>query len=229
MKISIIGTGSVGQTLASKFHSLGHEIMIGTRDVRQSLSRTEKDRYGYPGFGEWIKENKGIKVGTIKEAAAYGEILVNATQGASSIATFQSADPGDLAGKIIIDIANPLDFSQGFLQLIPALSNSNSLGEEMQKSFPKAMVVKTFNTMWCGLMVDPGMIGNGEHVNFLCGNDQDAKEKVRSLLHEIGWKDEYLVDLGDIAASRGTEAVLLLWIRLMNLKQTGAFNFRITG
>ena len=229
MKIAIIGTGSVGQTLAAKFFSIGHEVMVGTRNVQESLARTEKDRYGYPGFGEWIKMNPGIRVGTIAEAAAFGEILVNATMGAGSVKAFQSAHAHDLEGKIIMDIANPLDFSQGMPQLIPGLSNTNSLGEEMQKAFPKAKVVKTFNTMWCGLMVDPGMVGNGEHVNFLCGNDPDAKARVRSLQHEMGWKDVSIIDLGDITASRGTEGVLPLWIRLMNLKQTAAFNFKILG
>jgi predicted dinucleotide-binding enzyme len=169
-------------------------------------------------------------VGTVAEAAAFGEILVNATLGASSIQTFRLADSHSLDGKIIIDIANPLDFSHGMPPgLIPELSNSTSLGEEMQKAFPGAKIIKTFNTMWCGLMVNPGMVGDGDHINFISGNDNAAKQKSRELMHEMGWRDESIIDLGDIAASRGTEAILPLWLRLMTIKQTAAFNFKIVG
>ena len=134
----------------------------------------------------------------------------------------------NLNGKIIIDIANPLDFSQGFPPtLVPALSNSHSLGEEIQKAYPSTKVVKTLNTMWCGLMVNPGMIGGGDHTNFICGNDAAAKEKVKSLLKEFGWKDENTLDLGDLSASRGTESVLPVWLRIYGALQTGAFNFKV--
>jgi len=230
MKIAVIGTGIVGQTLAAKLHSLGHEVMIGTRNMADALARTENDRYGNPGFGEWYKKNNGIKLGTIAEAAAFGEILINATPGADSVHTFRNAKAADLSGKIILDLANPLDFSQGMPpRLIPALSNDNSLGEELQKAFPGARVVKTLNTMWCGLMVNPAMIGGGDHTNFVCGNDKDAKDRVKSLLREFGWQESSLLDLGDISASRGTEAVLPIWLRLMMTKQTAAFNFNIIG
>ena len=216
--------------MAAKFISIGHEVMIGTRDVTESLTRTENDRYGNPGFGNWIKSNPAVKVGTIAEAAAFGEILVNATQGASSVSTFKAADARHLDGKVIIDVANPLDFSKGMPPgLIPELSNFNSVGEEMQKNFPQARIVKTFNTMWCGLMVNPQMIGNGEHLNFLSGNDAEAKAKVRSLLKEMGWKDESLSILEILLCTWDRRPCSRLWIRLMNLKQTAAFNFRIVG
>jgi hypothetical protein len=110
---------------------------------------------------------------------------------------------------------------------LPGLNNTNSLGEEIQKIFPYSLVVKTLNTMWGGLMVDPGMIGKGDHVNFISGNDIKAKEKVRKLLNEIGWKNENLFDLGDITGARATESMLPIWIRIRGLIQTGAFNFRI--
>jgi predicted dinucleotide-binding enzyme len=111
--------------------------------------------------------------------------------------------------------------------LIPSLSNTNSLGEELQKEFPESKVVKTLNTMWCGLMVNPGMLGGGDHVNYLCGNDPEAKIKVRELLKKFGWKEENLLDLGDITSSRGTEAVLPIWLRIMGTVGSGAFNFKI--
>ena len=153
-KIAILGTGGVGQTYASKFIALGYDVMIGTRNVSEKLASTSKDGYGNPPFSEWITANKNVKLGTFKEASAFGEIILNATQGGSSINALKSADIKNLNGKILIDIANPLDFSHGMPpSLIPGLSNTNSLGEEIQKTFPDVKVVKTLNTMWCGLIV----------------------------------------------------------------------------
>jgi hypothetical protein len=228
MKIAVLGTGSVGQTIASKLIALGHEVMIGTRNVQEAQARTEKDNFGNPGFGEWLKLNKGVKLGTFAAAAAFGEMIVNATQGNNSLQALRSVKSGDLDGKIIIDISNPLDFSKGMPPvMIPGLTNTNSLGEEIQKNFPKARVVKTLNTMWCGLMVNPDMIGGGDHVNFLCGNNDEAKLKVKNLLTRFGWKNDNLLDLGDITSARGTESVLPLWVRIMTVKKSGAFNFKI--
>ena len=129
---------------------------------------------------------------------------------------------------MLIDIANPLDFSKGMPpSLLPGLCNTNSLGEEIQKTFPLAMVVKTLNTMWCGLMVNPGMIGGGDHVNYIAGNDMAAKSKVKSLLNQFGWNDKNIIDLGDISGARASESVLLIWLRVMGVLQGGAFNFRL--
>jgi 8-hydroxy-5-deazaflavin:NADPH oxidoreductase len=230
MKTAIIGTGAVGQTFASKLIILGHDVMMGTRNVAEKLASTERDGYGNPPFSEWHALNKNVKLGTIAEAAAFGEIILNVTQGANSINALKLADAKHLSGKILIDIANPLDFSQGMPPcLIPALSNTNSLGEEIQKTFPDAKVVKTLNTMWCGLMVNPAMIGGGDHDNFICGNDPDAKNQVKSLLYEFGWKSENILDLGDITSARGTEAVLPIWLRIWGATQNGAFNFKIVS
>ena len=228
MKIAVFGTGNVGQTIAAKLVSLGYEVMIGTRDVKEAKSRTETDRYGSPGFATWLTSNTKVKLGTFAEGASYGDLLVNATSGSASVNAFKSAKTDDLNGKIIIDIANPLDFSKGMPpSLIPSLSNTHSLGEELQKEFPQSKVVKTLNTMWCGLMVNPGMIGGGDHVNYLCGNDNEAKNKVKELLNKFGWKEDNLLDLGDITCSRGTEAVLPIWLRIMGTTGSGAFNFKI--
>jgi predicted dinucleotide-binding enzyme len=133
-------------------------------------------------------------------------------------------------GKIIIDVSNPLDFSKGMPpSLIPSLSNTYSLGEEIQKTFPNVKVVKTLNTMWCGLMVNPKLIGNGDHTNFICGNDADAKSKVRLLLNEFGWRNENILDLGDISTARGTEMYLPLWLRIWGATQNGSFNIRVVS
>lgn len=228
MKIAVFGTGSVGQAISSKLLSLGYEVMIGTRNVSEAKSRTAADTYGNPGFGTWIISNSMIKLGSFAEAASFGDLLVNATNGGNSVKAFKSAKAEDLKGKILIDIANPLDFSKGMPpSLIPSLSNTFSLGEELQKEFPQTKVVKTLNTMWCGLMVNPEMIGGGDHVNYLCGNDTEAKNKVKELLKKFGWMDGSLLDLGDITNSRGTEAVLPIWLRVWGTTGTGAFNFKI--
>jgi 8-hydroxy-5-deazaflavin:NADPH oxidoreductase len=230
MKIGIIGTGNVGQTLALRFFELGHDVMLGTRNVAEKKASTIKDNYGNPSFSEWYAINNGVKLGTFAEAAAYGEIVVNATKGVLSVEALKLAGAENLAGKVLIDLANPLDFSRGMPPcLVPELSNTNSLGEEIQNTFPGTKVVKTLNTMWCGLMVNPDMIGGGDHVNFVSGNDEGAKTIVKNLLKEFGWKEKNIIDLGGISSARGTEAVLPLWINLMGVMKSSAFNFKIVG
>jgi predicted dinucleotide-binding enzyme len=230
MKIAIIGTGSVGQAIGSKLTSLGHSVMLGTRNVKDKLASTEKDRYGNPPFGEWLKTNNKIKLGTVTEAASFGEVVINATHGEGSITTLKLAGSKNYAGKVLVDIANPLDFSKGMPpSLLPGLNNTNSLGEEIQKTFPEARVVKTLNTMWFGLMINPNLIGGGNHINYISGNDTEAKNQVKKLLNEIGWKNENLIDLGDITAARATESVLLIWLRVMNVRKGGTFNFNIVS
>lgn len=229
-KIAIIGTGIVGRTFASKLISLGYEIMMGTRNVSEKLADPAKDGYGNPPFSEWHALNNNIKLGTFAEAAAFGEIILNATQGSGSINALKLAETKNLNGKILVDVSNPLDFSKGMPPcLLPELSNTNSLGEEIQKVFPDVKVVKTLNTMWCGLMVNPNMIGGGNHTNFICGNDADAKTNVKSLMNEFGWKNENILDLGGISSARGVEAVLPVWLRIWAATQSGAFNIKIVS
>ncbi len=230
MNIAVLGTGTVGQTLSSKLLELGHNVVMGTRNVAETKSKTTKDGYGNPGIGEWIKSNPGIKLATFREAIAFGQLIINATQGGKSLEALKAGNPGDLDGKIIVDIANPLDFTRGMPPLLmPELSNTTSLGEEIQKAFPQSHVVKTLNTMWCGLMINPSMVSSGDHHNFLCGNNPEAKLEVRKLLDQFGWKEENLIDLGDITSARGTEMILPIWLRVMNVKQNGAFNFKVVS
>lgn len=228
MKTGIIGTGSVGQTFASRLASLGHEVMMGTRNVAEKLTAPAKDGSGNPPFAEWLAANKDVRLGTFAEAAAFGELVLNVTQGANSINALTMAGASNLNGKILVDIANPLDFSHGMPPcLLPELSNTTSLAEDIQKAFPGMKVVKTLNTMWAGLMVNPGMIGEGDHTAFICGNDADAKARVKSWMREFGWKDDNILDLGDITSARGTEAVLPIWLRIWGATQNGAFNFKV--
>jgi hypothetical protein len=228
MKIAILGTGTVGRTIASKLEELDHEVMLGTRNVSEKLISTEKDNYGNPSFSEWIAANKKIRLGTFAEVAAFGDIVINATNGANSVTALIHAGAKNLSGKVLIDIANPLDFSNGMPpSLLPGLNNTNSLAEEIQKTFPDALVVKTLNTMWCGLMVNPGLIGKGDHINFISGNNAEAKNKVRKLLNQFGWLDENLIDLGDITGARATESILPIWVRLLGATKSNVFNFKI--
>lgn len=216
MKIAIMGTGTVGEAIGSKLIALGHDVMMG--------SRTKNNEKAL----EFVNKNSGRpREGTFAEAAHFGEIIFNCTKGEHSIDALKSTGDG-LNGKIVVDVANPLDFSQGMPPtLIPALSNSNSLGEEIQKTFPKVKVVKTLNTMWNGLMVNPNLIGNGDHINYICGNDAEAKSKVIAILQEMGWKKENILDLGDISAARGTESFLPIWLRIYLATGSGAFNFKL--
>jgi predicted dinucleotide-binding enzyme len=228
MKIAIIGTGIVGKTIASKLVELNHDVMMGTRNVSDKLASTATDNYGNPPFGEWIKTNSKVKLGSFAEAAAFGELVVNATNGSNSITALILAGTKNLAGKVLIDIANPLDFSNGMPpSLLPGLNNTNSLAEEIQRTFPDTMVIKTLNTMWCGLMVNPNLVGNGDHINFISGNNSEAKNKVIKLLNQFGWLDKNILDIGDITGARATESLLPIWLKVMGVTKNGAFNFRL--
>ncbi|MGL4598206.1 MAG: NADPH-dependent F420 reductase [Bacteroidia bacterium] len=223
MNITILGTGSVGQTLAEKFISQGHTIIIGTRNVEETMAKT-----GPTSFSEWHSKNPAAQLKTFSDAAKEGELIVNALNGNATLTVFQALDAAHLEKKIVIDLSNPLDFSKGFPPtLLEGLNNSNSLGESIQQIHPQAHVVKTLNTMWCGFMLAPNLIQGGQHINFISGNDQKSKEVVTQLLITFGWTQETLLDLGDITNSRGTEGYLLLWTRIYAATKNGAFNLQL--
>lgn len=218
MKIAILGTGGVGQAFATRLEGLGHAVCLGTREVAATKTK----------LADFFSANPKVELKTFAEAAAFGELIIHVSKGANAVDVIKAAGAANMKGKIVIDITNPLDFSKGMPpSLIPELSNTNSLGEEIQKMLPESKVVKTLNTMWNGLMLNPAMIANGDHVNYISGNDSDAKNKVKLFLNELGWKNESLLDLGDITAARATEATLPIWLRVYGAKQSGAFNFRI--
>jgi 8-hydroxy-5-deazaflavin:NADPH oxidoreductase len=225
MKIGIIGTGMVGQTLGAKLAELGHAVIIGTRDVTRTLARTEPDAMGNPPYSAWAKQQPRIKLGTFAEAAAHGEIMINAASGGASIEALKIAGEANLRGKILMDVANPLDFSKG---MPPTLSvcNTDSLGEQIQRAFPKAKVVKTLNTVNASLMVNPRALADGDHDLFVSGNDAEAKTQVAHYLKTwFGWK--HVIDLGDITTARGAEMLLPIWLRLWGALKTPTFNYKI--
>jgi predicted dinucleotide-binding enzyme len=225
MKIAVMGTGPVGQALAGKLAALGHGVTVGTRDPEATLARTEPDYMGNPPFKGWLEAHPEVTLATPAEAAREAELIVNATNGAGSIAMLEAAGQDNLGGRVLIDIANPLDFSQG---TPPSLfvSNTDSLGEQIQRAFPQAKVVKALNTMNCEVMVDPSKVP-GAHDVFLCGEDAGAKQQVEELLESFGWPAERIRDLGGISSARGTEMYLPLWLRLWGALGTGYFNIAV--
>jgi 8-hydroxy-5-deazaflavin:NADPH oxidoreductase len=224
MRIGMLGTGTVGQAVGGKLDELGHEVMIGTRDVQEALGRTEPPQPWMRAFGPWHAEHLGVRVGTLAEAAAHGEIVFNATSGTGSLDALRTAGAENLAGKILVDISNPLDFSTGAPLLW--VSNDDSLGEQIQRAFPSAKVVKSLNTVTAAVMIDPRSVARGDHHAFVSGNDAEAKAEVTRMLMEwFGWKN--VIDLGDITSARGAEMYLPLWIRLMSALGSPMFNVKV--
>lgn len=224
MRIAVLGTGMVGRALAERFDGLGHEVTVGTRDVATTLARAEPDAMGNLPFSSWAEAHPRVRVTSFAEAAAASEMIVNATSGDGSLSALGAAGEANLAGKILLDIANPLDFSAG---LPPTLfvENTDSLGEQIQEKFPGAKVVKALNTMNAFLMVDPKQLANGDFSVFLSGDDDAAKAAVTDLLRSFGHTD--VIDLGDISTARGPEMILPLWLRLWNAVGTPMFSFKI--
>jgi predicted dinucleotide-binding enzyme len=224
MKIAVLGTGMVGRALASRLAALGHDVTIGTRDTAATLARTEPDGMGNAPYAEWAAANEAVRLATFADAAETAELVINATNGAASIEILESAGRENLAGKALVDIANPLDFSQG---MPPSLfvQNTDSLGERIQRAFPEVKVVKTLNTMNAYLMADPKQLAGGDFTTFVSGNDAAAKAVVTRLLVELGHTD--VVDLGDITTARGSEMLLPIWLRLWGALGTPMFNFKI--
>jgi 8-hydroxy-5-deazaflavin:NADPH oxidoreductase len=224
VRFGIFGTGVVGKTIASRLARLGHEVMVGTRNPDETLSRTEPDTYGNPPFSAWHAEHPEVRLGTFGEAAAHGEMVFNATAGAVSLEVLELAGEDDLNDKILIDVANPLDFSKGMPPTL-SVSNTDSLGEQIQRRFPEAKVVKTLNTMNAYLMVDPAQLSASDHTVFVSGDNAEAKARVTDLLRSFGWSD--IIDLGDISTARGAEMLLPMWLRLFGALQKPIFNFKI--
>jgi 8-hydroxy-5-deazaflavin:NADPH oxidoreductase len=214
MNIAVLGTGMVGLAIATKLADLGHEVTVGSR------SADNEDA------AKWAGEaGEGASIGTFADAAADAELVFNCTSGAHSLEALESAGAENLHGKVLVDVANPLDFSRG---MPPTLSvcNDDSLGERIQAAFPGATVVKTLNTVNAAVMTDPVSLSEPTNV-FVCGNDEAARDQVRGLLEDFGWEADAILDLGDISAARGAEMYLPLWLRMMGSLGTAAFNIKV--
>jgi 8-hydroxy-5-deazaflavin:NADPH oxidoreductase len=213
MKIAVLGTGSVGETIGTKLVKLGHEVKMGSRSASHEKGLA------------WVEASgEKASLGTFADAAAFGELAFNCTSGFGSIPALESAASA-LQDKLVIDIANPLDFSKGFPPTL-FTGNTDSLGEQAQRALPGSKVVKALNTVTASLMVDAGRVAGGDHEALICGNDAEAKDRVTKILTEwFGWR--HVLDLGDISKARGTESYLALWVRLYGALGTADFNIKI--
>ena len=210
MRMGVLGSGMNAQGLSARLAELGHDVMIGTRDAEKLKG--------------WQSSNQRVKIGSFAETAAHGEMVFNATNGAASLAALSMAGAENLTGKVLVDISNPLDYSNGFPPSL-TVCGTDSLAEQIQREFPFTKVVKTLNTVTARIMVYPLEVANGDHHVFISANDADAKAQVTDLLKSFGWI--HIFDLGDLSTARGTEAYLLLWVRLFGAMNTGMINVKI--
>jgi 8-hydroxy-5-deazaflavin:NADPH oxidoreductase len=214
MRIGVLGTGVVGRTLATKLAELGHEVTMGARDAANESASVWAAAAG-----------AAASSGTFADAAESAELVFNCTAGAVSLEALEQAGEDALRGKMLADVANPLDFSRGMPPTL-TVCNDDSLGERIQRRFPEARVVKTLNTVNHRVMVDPGLVP-GEHDVFVCGADEGAKAQVAELLESFGWPRDRIVDLGGIEASRAVEMYLPLWLRLLQAFGTPDLNIHV--
>jgi predicted dinucleotide-binding enzyme len=218
MNIGVLGTGMVGEAIATALTEKEHNVRMGSRSASNEKATA------------WVnKSNNHATQGDFNDAAAFGEIVFLCLNGAHALDAVRSIDADSINGKIVIDVTNPLDFSKGMPpRLIEGLSNSTSLGEEIQNTLPGARVVKVLNTITANLMVNPKLVNNGDHTLFICGNDADAKNKVKHFLVDtFEWKPENLLDLGGIIAARGTEAYVPFWVMMMQANGSPMFNVKV--
>lgn len=212
MKYGILGTGSVGEAIATKLIMQGHQVMMGSRS-----SDNEK-------AVQWAEQNgDGGSNGTFSQAATFGEIIFNCTAGVASLSVLDAIGSENLNGKILVDVANPIVRGK-YNSLVPDLCNTNSLGEEIQRQYPEVKVVKTFNTVPACLMVDPTIL-EGEHDIFICSDHQDAKQQIIELLHSFGWQSP--IDLGKLPAARYTEMLAILWAPIYGAVKEPIFNYKV--
>ena len=224
MRIGILGTGIVGQTLGLKLIRLGHTVMIGTR-YPANLDELKGRGTGARALRGWLTEaGTKARIGTFGEAAVFGEIIINALRGDASLEVLQAVGNEPMLGKTLIDTSNPIDLSRGF-PLTLFVKDTDSLGEMLQRALPNVNLVKTLNTMSAAVMVNPNLVGSGDHTVFLSGNSDAAKTEVMSLLHELGWRD--ILDLGDISTARGTEMMLALGHAVMRALSPSEIAFKV--
>jgi predicted dinucleotide-binding enzyme len=209
MKIGVLGTGVVGQTMAGKLMQMGHDVMMGARSADNAK------------VVDFVRRTGG-GAGSFVEASAHGELVFNCTRGGASLEVL-TACRAKLLGKVLVDVSNPIDFSHGFPPAL-AISNTDSLGEQIQLALPETHVIKTLNTMNAAVMVDPSRVP-GRHTVFVSGEDKAAKGRVMDLLRSFGWHS--IIDLGGISSARGVEQLLPLWTLLYGALGTGDFNIAV--
>lgn len=185
MKIAVLGTGMVGRALAGRLSELGHDVAIGTRDPRTTLARTAPGALGTPPYATWQADHPTVRLLTLAEAGRFAEVVLNATHGENALAALSGVGAENLVGKVLLDLALPLDLSAGMPPTL-TVANEDSLGEQIQRAYPETRVVKTLNTVFCEVMIHPERI-RGEHTIFVAGDDESAKDLARGILSEFGW------------------------------------------
>ena len=225
MKIAILGTGAVGQTLATKLKDLGHDVYMATRNPESIKARTEPNPMSGISFQDWYGNNQHIHIVAYEDVPSDAEMILNATSGQNSLEALNKVGQSKLKDKTVLDLANPLDFSQGMSPTL-TVCNTDSLGEQIQAAYPESNVVKSLNTVNFGLMVNPSLVPE-DHNLFVSGNNENAKAQVIDLLGDLGWPKHNILDLGDIKTARGTEMMLPFWINLMGKFGTPIFNFKL--
>ena len=216
MKIAVVGTGMVGRSLAGRLAGLGHDVVMGTRDPAVTRERGDET-------AAWVAAHPEVELAPFASCAQEAEIVLNASGGLVALEVLTQVGAVNLAGKVLIDISNPLDFSAGFPPTL-SVKDTDSLGEQIQRAFPDARVVKTLNTLNADLMTHPETLGESTSV-FVSGEDASAKHIVIELLRSFGHTD--VIDLGGIETARGPEMYLPLWLRAMGALGTAAFNIKI--
>ncbi len=223
MTIAVLGTGAVGRALAGRLDELGHDVVIGTRDPDATRTRGASDGSDAASFPTWQAEHPDVVLATFADAAASADLVVTAVSGSAVLEVLGLAGAENLAGKPLLDISNPLDFSAGFPPTL-FVKDTDSLAEQVQRAFPEARVVKSLNTLTAELMVHPASLGESTSV-FVSGDDADAKARVTALLESFGHDD--VIDLGGLETARGTEMLLPVWLRLMGALGTAQFNLKV--
>lgn len=209
MRIGVLGTGAVGNALGGRLVGLGHEVVMGARAPDNPKAMA-------------FAERTGGGIGTFREAAAFGEIVFNCLRGDVCLDVLTSVS-AELDGKVLVDVSNPLDFSKGAPPTL-AITNTDSLGEVIQRGLPATKVVKTLNTVNSTIMIEPKRI-RGAHAVFVSGDDAGAKGRVKDILRSFGWQQ--IIDLGGIESSRGPEQYLPLWLRLLQNVGDASFNIAV--
>jgi predicted dinucleotide-binding enzyme len=209
MKVGVLGSGTVGQTLAAGFLKHGHEVMIGTREPAK--------------LADWNKANPKARLGSSSDAAAFGEVIVLTVKGNAAAAVLRSA--GNIKGKTVIDTCNPIADAppdHGVLQFFTG--PNESLMEQLQKEFPDAHLIKAFNSVGAPQMVNPQYGGGVRPTMFICGNHDEAKKAVTGILNQFGWE---IADMGTVQAARAIEPLCMLWCILGFTKNERTHAFKL--
>ncbi|RZS80223.1 hypothetical protein EV189_3707 [Motilibacter rhizosphaerae] len=221
MRTAVLGTGMVGQHIAGRLAELGHEVVVGTRDPAASLAR-EDAGWGARPLRVWLDAHPGVRVAAFRDAVADAELVVGASGGDVTLAVLEAVGAQALGERVYLDVANPLQHGEG----LPTLSvcNTDSLGEQVQRAYPRLRVVKALNTLTAPLMVHPETLGEDTTV-FVAGDDAEAKALVTGVLRAFGHAD--VLDLGGIEAARGMEMWLPLWLRIAGALGGSGFNVKV--